>query len=247
VGQTFTTLFETALSGLNGPNGTGIATPGLNSTYQITEIATLSEKVATLTGSTATFALAGGVTSVQIYETPISGTPTYNFVTGAGFVGTNLIYSATIANDSTSFTDNTATLGTTALNKFGTGAYLSNTTDQGQGNTTIGLTTAAPPNPNYFVTPGISSSLFSAGTNTPFTQQAPASMFWNGYVPTIGGNNTGNGTANNGTAPGDFLFQVSAGTESFAVPEPASLVMAFTAVGIVPLVNWQVRRRRARA
>lgn len=247
LGKTFTALYETALSGLNGPNGTGIATPGLNSTYQITEVAVLSEKVTSLTtnpdGSvTAVISPGGGPTSVTIFQSPIAGTPLYNFVTGVGFTAGTPIYTATVVGDSTRFVDNTGVsgVGTTQLNKFGTGDYAATTTNQGQGNTTINLATSAPQNTNFFVSPSLLSSLFSGGTNTPFTQQAPATTFWNGFAPSPG--------ANNGTSGPDFLFQVSAATESFsAVPEPASFVMALTALGIVPLVARQVRRRRATA
>jgi len=246
VGKTYTVLFETALSGLNGPSGTGIATPGLNSTYQITEIAVLSEKVTGLTvngnGSvTATIALANASGTVTIFESPISGTPTYNFVTGAGFTSGTTIYSGLLTSDSTTYSDNTAVAGSggvQSLNQFGGGNYSTTTTDPGQGNTSITMATGTV-NTNYFVTIPITSSIFNAGTQAPFTQQAPATTFWNSFAPSPG--------TNNGTSGPDFLFQVSAATESFATPEPTSFAMALTALGIVPVVAWQVRRRRARA
>jgi hypothetical protein len=243
VGATFTALYETALAGVNSPTGTGIALPGLNSTYQITEVATLSEKVLSFSTApdgtvTAVIGLSGGPTNVQIFQSPIGGSPTYNFVTGAGFTSGTLIYSATVTGDSTRYVDNTSTVGTTNLNKFTAGDYATTTTNQGQGTTEIFMKTTTQ-NTSFFVSPSIVTSIFSGGTTAPFTRQAPASMFWNGVVPNPG--------SNNGTSGPDFLFQVDAASQSFAVPEPTSVAMGLTALAILPMVTWGLRKRRSRA
>jgi hypothetical protein len=257
VGKNFTLLYETTLSGYQGATGP-IAAPGLGTTYQITEVATLPETVVAITQQangnvTATFQPTAGQTgTVQIYDQNPITTPA-NFITGAGFTAGTLIYSAnvTTANQSqlpnSTFTDTTATSpggNTVALDQSAAPnpANAAIKTEQGSGSATIGMSTATILSPAYFVTPGIVSSVFSSNLTVPFTNVVTATTMYNGAAVNAGTIGTINGL--NGTS---FLFQVSAGSQSFSVPEPASIGMALTALGIVPLVSWQVRRRRTQA
>jgi hypothetical protein len=70
-------------------------------------------------------------------------------------------------------------------------------------------------------------------------QGAVAVPYFTGSAPPVVNGHTVTGS--------DLSLQVSAGVQSFSIPEPASLAMGFMAIAIAPLVSWQVRRRRARA
>jgi len=262
-GNTFQLYYQLVLSGLNDPSGNPIGgTPiaGINNTWQITEVASFTERVLTLDASnaTATFVLnpvQKADTGVRIYYTDLNaaGAVKANNSTGLGFVptvGGTLIYSATPTGvPGSTFTDSTKLPSkldpVVALNQNpGNTNYAGTQTDQGSGSTGFTMATNGTPNPAFFKTGGLALSSFAAiGTMTPFIQVPPALLF---NRPT-GGTFTANVGATNGVGPGagpfDFLLQLNGSPQSFAVPEPASLIMALSALGIVPLATWRVRSR----
>jgi len=247
VGQTFQLYYQTVLTGVNSPGGP-ISLAGLNTAngYQITEVSTFTERVTSFNAATATatFALAGGPNTTTIYFADLgAGATKADFTTGAGFTsGTAILTKTVVVNDS-NFQDTTrfgSTPGTTALNKSGGGDFLTTTTDQGTGSTSLTLAVTPGYNANFFRTAGLAGSFFSANQKTPFTEIAPSTSFFGGTITPVVG-------ANNGTSGPDFLLQISGASESFAVPEPASVVMTllgFAGVGAGSVIS---RRRRAQA
>jgi len=256
-GSTFQLFYQTHLVSLNIPSGT-ITPTGLNSTFQITEVASLTETVSPLsTSSAAIFTLApvqAANSGVKMWYSP--GAPN-NQSTGAGFITPGLtpggalpglIFSASLTANQSNFTDTTKSLGLpiVPLDGSGSGNYSGVTTDQGTGSTSINMAVTLA-NPSFFLTP-IASSTFTSNLVNPFLAVA-ASLAFNDpslaagptIIPSLVSGQ------NNGTTTGDFLLQVSGAAQTFVVPEPASIVMGLAALGIVPLVSWQVRRRRTQA
>jgi hypothetical protein len=259
-GGTFQLYGQLKLAALNVAGGGGAVTPsGLNvaTGYQITEVFSLTEHVDLVTGNAATFSLnavQNAPSGEKIYFQDLTGggaVPT-NFNSGVGFnaaASGKVIFSASFSSVQSNYTDTTKTgsnPGTPALNPTGT-FYGGITTDNGTGGLTrISRTVAI--DPTFFVTTGILASNFTSNLNNPFSQ-IPASIKFNDPTAALGAGATGPSPSvgsNNGTSGPDFLFQVSGAAESFVIPEPASITMALTAMGLVPLAAWQVRRRRAR-
>jgi hypothetical protein len=82
-------------------------------------------------------------------------------------------------------------------------------------------------------------------TSLPFGQEPPAASV-QGNTPNIGTVDGGNLLAGNPINGGpDFLFQTQA-TNNFAVPEPSSISMALTGIGLVSLARVWARRRRVK-
>src|SRR5206468_2995057 len=119
--------------------------------------------------------------------------------------------------------------------------YVGTTTDQGQGSTGLNMVVTSY-DTAFFKTLGINASNFAnIGAQAPFVQVAPSTAFNSpiaalGSAPTIGVT-VG---ANNGTSGPDFLLQLNGTPQSFFVPEPSSLVMAVSALGIIPLAMRRV-------
>jgi hypothetical protein len=253
VGSTFTIFYQTVITGFN--TTTGAVTPnGLNSAYQLTEISTATETVTSVIGTTAIISLTGGPARTSIYFTDLTapGALKANPATGLGFVNPNsvLLMTMTPASALSNFTDLTKLPGGPApqpLNQSGSGGFAGTTTDVGIGN--VSLSAGVIPgtyNSSFFVTPGIAGSFFASGINSVFTNVAPSLAFNDPFAPgapTI----LAMPGANNGTSGPDFLLQIAAASQSFAVPEPASVAMTllgFAGVGAGSLV---ARRRQARA
>jgi len=276
VGSTFQLYFQLVLNGLNGPNGSPLgssATTGLNTNYQITEVASVSEVVQTLGAgnATATFVLAGtqsAQSGLKIYYTDLTGSNAgatkASFIDGTGFnpnggggaAFNKVILSATIngLGSSSTYTDQTKNSGTPVgnLNQTGppvVGGFTATKTDVGGGSTGLTMSVNSV-DTTFFQTPNIFASFFATiGTQDPFQQVPPSTAFNRpndplGTAPTFILPNPG---ATNGTSGPDFLLQLNGTPQSFAAPEPASLVMALSALVIVPLTTWQVRRRRAQS
>jgi len=192
------------------------------------------------------------VTKIYFQDLAAPGAVAANAITGQGYNQGTLILTKTVTSDTSNFTDSTRGGGTTttALNKSGGGDYTTNTTDQGSGSATLGLSVGNYL-ANFFLTQGLRFSSFSTNLVLPFSDLAPSNAFNDpnapvGSPPTIIPN-IGGATGNNGTTGRDFLLQISGATESFAVPEPASVAMTllgFVGVGIGSVV---ARRRQARA
>jgi hypothetical protein len=261
-GGTFQLYVQLKLAALNLSGGGGAVTPaGLNvaNGYQITEVTSLTEHVDNVTGNAATFSLnavQNAPSGMKIYfqDLTAAGAVPTNFNAGTGFNAAatgKVIYAASFTSVQSNYTDTTKSNPVAnpivPLNPTGTN-YVGTTTNQGVGGLTI-VTRTTSIDPTFFVTPGILADNFTSNLNNPFSQ-IPASIKFNDPTAALGAGATGPSPSvgsNNGTSGPDFLFQVSGGAESFAIPEPASITMALTAMGLVPLTAWQVRRRRARA
>jgi len=257
VGQTLQLYYQTQLVALNGPGGAlpSTAYAGLGSAYQITEVASITESVQSVSanGATALFTQApvqapGSGVKVYFEDLTAPGAVRANANTGQGFNVGSVILSKSVTTSQANYTDTTINNGAPiqSLNPLGTG-YPGVLTHQGTGSNVFNLGVLSGDNPNFFATPGLVTSAFSANTRNNFADIAASTAFNNpslppgsapSIIPSVG--------AINGVSGPDFLFQVSGATESFAVPEPASFAMAATALAIVPLTIW-LRRRQAKA
>jgi hypothetical protein len=264
-GATFQLYIQLKLASLNVAGGGGAVTPaGLNSTatvnpppgYQITEVTSLTEHVDNVTANAATFSLnavQNAPSGMKIYfqDLAAAGAVPVDFNSGVGFNAAatgKVIYSATFSAVQSNYTDTTksgANPGTPPLNPSGT-FYSTTTTDNGTGGLTINSRTTSVDTTFFVGGAGILGDNFTSNLNNPFNQ-IPASIKFNSPLAALGAGATGPtpsvGT-NNGTSGPDILFQISGAAESFSIPEPASISMALTALGLVPLAAWQVRRRR---
>jgi hypothetical protein len=99
-------------------------------------------------------------------------------------------------------------------------------------------------NSSYFQNPPtiIGLSFNPISTSLPFGQEPPAAVV-QGHTPNIG--NVNGGSIAGGAGP-DVLFQTQ-GTNNFAVPEPSSVSLAVTGIGLVSLARLWARRRRNKA
>jgi len=242
VGQTFQLVFQTHLTSLVGVN----AVPGLNTTFQITEVGTFMEQVTSLTTTggvtTATFALVPSANNrISIFE---NNAVVFNDAAGTGFnVGTEIARITPSSFTASQF----STPGTLAqFNQSGLGGNNSTTGLAVTGNGSTGINNVVnTTNPGFFVTQPLFTSIFNANISSVFDAVPPALLFTNPItsatiVPRIG--------AINGTSGPDIEFQVSGFTQSFSsVPEPASVAMTAIGLGGAGLFSVVARRRRARA
>jgi len=259
-GSTFQLYYQTKLIGLNMSSG-GNTPAGLNVSngYQITEIASFTEVVQVVSGNATTFGLAGSQSAnsgIKIYFEDLAKAgagPMANANTGTGYNPTAAagiqIYSAGFSSNSSNYTDTTKVNPSTnpiqTLNPLTPTNYSGVTTDQGTGSTVLNMNNLVT-NSSFFLTPGLVFSQFSSNLRNNFGDIG-ASLLFNlpnapigtapSLAPSVG--------ANNGTSGTDFLLEISSATQSFAIPEPASLSMAFTALVLVSLATWRVRRRQA--
>jgi hypothetical protein len=245
VGSTFTLYYQSHLTSLVGVN----AVTGLNTAFQITEVAALKEVVTSLVpngagGTTATFALVPGAGNVvSIYE---NNAVTFNDSTGAGFHDGTLIASL----NPTSFT----------LSQFATSAGLQtyNSTGLpgdsptsgmaviGTGSTGINLGVTSSLS-NFFITQPLVSSIFNSNLASAFDTVAPSTTFFN---PVTSANITPSLGAVNGLSGPDIQLQVSGITQSFttaAIPEPASVAMTLIGFAGAGAGSFVARRRKAQA
>lgn len=143
----FTVLSQGSLQGVNDINGNPVVVNGLNTQYQITYVASFTEKVTSVAGTTAGFQTVSGSTGfVNIYFSPINSSP----INGSGFNDGTLILRGTQVGDATgTFTTNTATSvpldGSLNGNQYG-----SQNTIIGQGSNTTIPVDALTVDPNFF-------------------------------------------------------------------------------------------------
>jgi hypothetical protein len=253
-GSTFQLYYQTQLVALNGPSGPLPTPAGLGTAYQITEVASFTERVVTANNATAVITVApvqapGSGVKVYFQDLTAPGAVPADANTGVGFNVGTVILSKNPISSQANFTDTTKFIGlpTVPLNGLPGGGFAGVTTDQGTGSSTLNLGVVTGYDPAFFVTPGLVTSAFSTNLRNNFNDILASQAFNDpalppgsppSIIPVVG--------ANNGTSGPDFLFQVSGATESFVVPEPASFAMAATALGIVPMTIWLRRRRQAK-
>jgi hypothetical protein len=261
-GATFQLYAQLKLASLNPSGGGGAVTPaGLNvaTGYQITEVVSFTEHVDSVSSNAAVFSLnaiqnAPSGEKIYFQDLLAAGAVPVNFNSGVGFNAAatgKVIYSATYTSDQSNYTDTTRTGASPGTPPFNpTGTFFSGvTTNNGTGGVSLN-TMKTGIDTTFFPTLVINGSNFTSNLNNPFSQ-IPASIKFNDPTAALGAGATGPTPSigsNNGTSGPDFMFQISGAAESFAIPEPASITMALTAMGLVPLgAAWQVRRRRAKA
>jgi len=263
VGSTFQLYYQTKLVGLNNSSGSIPNPAGLNAAngYQITEIATFTEVVTSVSNNAVTFGLAANQAAgnlVKIYWEDLAapGATPADANTGSGLnptaagTGSKLIYSAALISNQSNYTDTTKQAGqpVQALNPLTPANYSGVQTDQGTGSNVLNMRTLTIDTSFFVAPPGLTLSQFSSNLRNNFADIG-ASLRFNdanlgigaapSVIPTVG--------TLNGVSGPDFLLEVSGATENFSVPEPASISLALTALGIVPIATWHVRRRRTRA
>src|ERR1043166_1318239 len=98
----FSVLSSGTLQGVNDPGGNPLVINGLNTSYQITYVAKITETITSVVGTQANFSTVPGSTGfVNIYFSPINSTP----INGSGFNdGTLILRGTSIGNATGNFT-----------------------------------------------------------------------------------------------------------------------------------------------
>jgi hypothetical protein len=248
VGGTFQQYYQATLAGVINGGGNTIQPTGLNSTFEITVVASLSQAIDTVsTGA--------GVTSVHTHIAPVQAansffeiwydnTPDASNLAGTGFNdGTRIfIGSPNPARPASSIYANAATANGAPIvenfDDFGADNYPNIMSLTGSGGmnfeTTVGTADA-----NFFLT-ALQSMLFNSSMNTPFRETDPSALFAglaNGTPPAIVPNL---GAINGATGP-DFQFQADANSTFTPIPEPIG-----AAASLLCLSGLILRRRAGR-
>jgi hypothetical protein len=224
VGETYQLDYQATLANLIDPNSNSFVPPGLNSTYQITAVASVTEVVTSLTpdGSVATFALAPTQSPNSFFEIYYNSALVASDLAGTGFNVGTLILSAspdpTLANS-----------GNFALALNGSGSPIIEPFDQfdpvnypgilsvtGTGSATLDGDVSSF-DPAFFET-NLAQISFDTSNTTPFLETDPSMLFVGSpgagapnVTPNIGTINVVNGT--------DFQFQADANS-SFTSAAP---------------------------
>ena len=236
VGKTFQLDYQATVAALLSPTGVEFSPPGLNSTYQLTAVASFTEVVESLTpsGGVATFALAPTQAPNSFFELYYNPAVIANNLAGTGFNSGTLILSGkpdpTVTN-SGNFAlalDASGNPVIQPLNQFDTANNPGELTVTGAGSA-LNSADATSIDPAFFVTP-VTQLAFNTSTTVPFETTDPSSLFVSqpgGVPPTL----VPNRGAINGVSGPDFQFQADA-NNSFTAAAPA--------INIVKATNGQV-------
>jgi hypothetical protein len=233
VGSTFQRYYQAAVSGLINTHGLTFSPPGLNSSYQLTAVASTTLVVTSLSsnGGVATFAVAPTQSPSSFFELYYNPAVVANDLAGTGFnVGTLILTLGhsvspgvglfTFATDPT-----TGKPIISQFDQFTHNDYPGISTMTGSGAALI-LSRVAFADPAFFKTP-LSEVSFNTSLVTPFRQVDPSRLFVGS--PGVGAPNVvpNIGTINGVNGP-DFQFQADANLSFIAtsIPEPAGIIQA---------------------
>jgi len=245
-GSTFQLLYQSTLSGLINTAGNTFSPTGLNSTFEITAVASLTEVITNVNTATgrAEFAVAPVQTN-SFLEIYFDSTPDANPLAGTGFNnGTRIALLNPFASpDGTgSFRRDLNAAGqpiTQPLDQFGANNYPGITSVTGNGSTVFRATPSIL-DPTFFVSSGILQFALNTSQILPFGSTDPSALFVGaagGAAPAVP---QGIGAVNGVTGP-NLQLQVDANAFPI-VPEPASMVLM--SMGGLFLIGFARRRPR---
>jgi len=240
-GQTFQAYFQTTLAGPINTNGDTIIPPGMNRTFEITAVASITfEVVNSLNGGgLATFRVASQQSSESFFDLYFDTSANANNLAGTGFADGQRILSATpFFSPGVDYLGNytTRTVPDSELPTLDP-AFGTNLTLIRSGSLTL-TAEVRTFDRTYFVDE-VQRITFNTTLTTPFNTTNASRQFWDGsgFVPsTIG-------MINGRTGP-DILFQADGNLAVTLVPEPSALVLFGLGTGLIGIA---VRRRRRSA
>lgn len=249
VGGTFQQYYQATLSGVINGSGTSVAPVGLNTTFEITAVASVTQFVTSVTTVNGRTTVASQLAPVQatnsFFEIYFDSTPDASNLAGTGFNdGTRILLGGPnpTPGNITEYT-NAVTAGggpiVESYDQFGADNYPQTLSLLGAGGMTyegnVSSTNAA-----FFVS-AINALSFNTSLITPFKETDPSQLFAGvaggappTIVPAIGAVNGANGP--------DFQFQSDANMTFTGIPEPLGASLA-----LVSLSGLMLRRRPMRA
>jgi len=243
---TFQVYYQAALAGLINTTGT-FAPTGLNSTYEITAVASFTAVVTNVSGNSLTFAVAPAASQTNsflrfFYD---QNTATFaNNLNGTGFNdGTQILTSNPFASPTSTGNFTSSTQPPPALfDAFAPDNYSGKQSVAGNGSDVF---TANNVNTNaaFFVSPALSSVSYNTSLVLPFSGTNPSGLFTGlgpggiTITPSLG--NT------NGVSGPDYQFQADANIFPNTVPEPASMTLLGMGLAGAFGYGWRKRQRTA--
>jgi hypothetical protein len=235
-GSTFQLYYQAAMGTVNNHNGNPITSgtyAGLNTTYQITVVASITEVVTSvsLATNTATFAVApiqSANSYVKMFENPAV---VNNALLGTGYTAGTMIYQGSpvaTVNGAGNFS-NVPNV-TQPFDQHTPGAYPGIMSVVGNGSSTVDFMTTST-NPSYFITPPptVLALEFTTTNTVPFMAIDP-SMVFKGLGPGSTDITPHVGAINGQSGP-DFQFVADAFVTP--IPEPSSLALLGLGLGVV--------------
>jgi len=243
VGSTFQLYHQASLAGVINTNGTTVAPAGLNSTFELTTVSSVTAVVTSIaivgTNTTFTYQLApvqSPNSFVEIWYDNNPGTFANNLA-GTGFNNGTRIFLGGPNPALTNLGNHTATQQLGLYDQFSGDDYGGKQSEIGSGGWSDENTVSST-DPFFFVTQPITGMSFNTSMNTPFKETNPSQLFAGlpggappAILPALG--------AINGVSGPDFQFQSDANvTFSTPIPEPAG------ALGVAGIAYGLLARRR---
>jgi len=230
VGSTFQLYYQASVANLLGTDGMPLPGMGLNTSFQITAVASFTEVVRSIDpAGSATFALAPTQAADSFFQLYYNPAVISNNLAGTGFNLGTLILSGKPSVTSPNvgiFSLSAATGIPGSLDQFNsTNQYPNLSTVEGSGSSLVSSDVTFS-DPNFFKT-AFSQITFNSSLITAFKQTSPSGLFLGqagggvpGIFPDLGSVN------GSGVTGKDFQFQADANFSfiNFAVPEPASII-----------------------